>query len=203
VKIVRFCFNTWSRISNINCQQSNWSSSIKRIITATKFAAIKHRDQRRKDADQSPYVNHPIQVADILAADGEVEDEDVLIAALLHDTIEDTETTPEELESLFGPTVVKIVLEVTDDKSLEKHVRKRLQVESAPKKSSQAKQIKIADKICNISDITASSPVGWSQERKSEYLDWAEQVISGCRGVNALLDSTFDSALDAAKKRLT
>ena len=125
---------------------------------------MKHRDQRRKDADQSPYINHPLQVADLLASE-DVE-EDVVLAALLHDTIEDTDTSAEELELAFGASVLSLVLEVTDDKTLDKVDRKRLQIENAPKKSSNAKMIKLADKICNVRDITAASPVGWGRERK-------------------------------------
>ena len=171
-------------------------------MKAASFAAMRHRDQRRKDAEKSPYINHPIQVASLLASAGNVEDEDILIAAMLHDTIEDTQTSAEEIESDFGANVVKLVLEVTDDKSLEKVERKRLQVELAPKKSAGAKQIKIADKICNVRDITSSSPIGWPKARKSEYLDWAERVIAGCRGVNVLLDAQFDLELDAARNRV-
>ena len=161
---------------------------------------MKHRDQRRKDAEQSPYINHPIQVANILATDGEVEDETLLMAAVLHDTIEDTQTSKSELESMFGPEVLKIVLEVTDDKSLEKAERKRLQVENAPQKSARAKQLKLADKICNIRDINRTSPVGWPMDRKIAYLDWAEQVCNGCFGANELLDQKFRSELATGQK---
>jgi guanosine-3',5'-bis(diphosphate) 3'-pyrophosphohydrolase len=173
---------------------------IKRITAAALFAAMKHRDQRRKDAEQSPYINHPLQVADFLASEGV--DEEVVLAALLHDTIEDTNTSPAEIESAFGPDVLALVLEVTDDKSLQKVDRKRLQIENTPKKSANAKMIKLADKICNVRDITAASPVGWAQDRKNEYLDWAQKVISGCRGVNESLEAKFDSEISAARARI-
>lgn len=126
------------------------------LIGAVAFAAEKHRNQRRKDADASPYINHPIALANVLANEGRVHDVAVICAAVLHDTIEDTETTEDELRSLFGPEVASIVLEVTDDKALEKQVRKQLQIEHAPHASPKAKLVKLADKICNLRDILAS-----------------------------------------------
>jgi guanosine-3',5'-bis(diphosphate) 3'-pyrophosphohydrolase len=163
------------------------------------FAADKHRDQRRKDRESSPYVNHPIAVAEILARVGNVSEIAVLQAALLHDTIEDTETTPDDLEKSFGAEVRDLVLEVTDDKSLPKQERKRRQVEHAPALSDRAKQIKMADKICNVSDILLQPPADWPVERKLEYLDWSEAVIAGCRGVNRALESRYDDILARAR----
>ncbi len=174
-----------------------------RIINASLFAAMKHRDQRRKDATKSPYINHPLQVADVLATDGNVTDEELLIAALLHDTIEDTETSADEIESRFGSTVLALVLEVTDDKTLEKADRKRLQIEKAPTKSSLAKQLKLADKICNVRDLTVESPAGWPIARKLGYVEWAEKVVEGCKGINAQLDSLIELEISNARKRLT
>ena len=103
-------------------------TSAARIVQAARFAAEKHKDQRRKDADASPYINHPLAVASVLAVEGGVDDTDVLCAALLHDTIEDTQTTAAELEAIFGDKVTAIVLEVSDDKSLAKALRKEAQV---------------------------------------------------------------------------
>ena len=122
-----------------------------------------------------------------------------LIAAVLHDTVEDTETTPEEIEALFGPEVEVLVAEMTDDKSLPKAERKRLQIEHAPGLSSHAKEIKIADKISNILGITHNPPAGWSPKRKREYLEWADEVVDGCRGVNQGLDRWFDEVLRDAR----
>ena len=136
------------------------------FIKAVAFAAEKHRNQRRKDADASPYINHPIALANVLANEGGIQDISVLCAAILHDTIEDTETTADELQDLFGRKVTSIVLEVTDDKSLEKHVRKQRQIEHASHISHEAKLVKLADKICNLRDIFASPPADWSAERK-------------------------------------
>lgn len=169
------------------------------LLRALSFASIKHRDQRRKDVEASPYINHPIAVATVLAVEGNVADDDILVAAVLHDTVEDTETTFAELEEHFGAAVTELVRELTDDKSLPKDVRKQLQIDHAPGRSVGAKQMKIADKVSNLRDITASPPADWSLERRREYLDWAEQVVAGCRGINPLLDGVFDATLDRAR----
>jgi guanosine-3',5'-bis(diphosphate) 3'-pyrophosphohydrolase len=165
------------------------------LIRAIAFAAEKHRKQRRKDADASPYINHPIGLADVLANEGGIEDPAVLCAAVLHDTLEDTETTAAELEALFGREVTSIVLEVTDDKSLGKHVRKQRQIEHAPHSSPEARLVKLADKICNLRDIIASPPAEWSAERKQAYFDWAAQVVAGLRGIHPELEAVFDGLL--------
>jgi guanosine-3',5'-bis(diphosphate) 3'-pyrophosphohydrolase len=165
------------------------------LIRAIAFAAEKHSKQRRKDADASPYINHPIALADVLANEGGIEDPEVLCAAVLHDTLEDTETTAAELEALFGHEVTTIVLEVTDDKSLEKHVRKQRQIEHAPHVSPKARLVKLADKICNLRDIIASPPTEWSAERKQAYFDWAAQVVAGLRGIHPELEAVFDGLL--------
>ena len=172
------------------------------LLKAISFAAEKHRHQRRKDSEASPYINHPIAVATVLAAEGEVSDEVTLIAAALHDTVEDTETTFAELEERFGSEVAGLVRELTDDKSIDKLERKRLQIEHAAQSSSRAKQLKIADKICNIRDITVRPPADWSTERRSEYVAWAEKVVAGCRHANAKLDEAFDQAIAEAREVL-
>ncbi len=136
------------------------------------FAASKHRDQRRKE---------------------------LLIAAILHDTAEDTRTTFAELEECFDATAAALVREVTDDKALPKAERKRLQIAHAAALSAGAKQLKIADKICNVRDIRDCPPCDWPIERRREYLTWAEQVVAGCRGVNTELDRAFDVAVEQAR----
>ena len=151
------------------------------LLRALHFAAQKHRDQRRKDLDASPYINHPIEVAETLARVGGVNQLAVLQAAILHDTVEDTETTLEELEEAFGREVRELVDELTDDKRLPKAERKRLQVEHAPALSQRAKLVKLADKICNVRDIAHAPPRGWSRERRVEYLAWTERVVAGLR----------------------
>lgn len=159
---------------------------------AVAFAADRHRSQRRKDAEASPYINHPIALANVLANEGGVGDVLVLCAAVLHDTIEDTETSADELRALFGPKVAAVAMEVTDDKSLEKAVRKQQQVEHAPHLSAEAKLVKLADKISNLRDILAAPPAGWPAERKQAYFDWANRVVAGLRGVHPDLERVFD-----------
>ena len=165
------------------------------ILEALHFSAQKHRDQRRKGPEASPYINHAIEVAEILTRVGNVQSLSMLQAAVLHDTIEDTETTALELEQRFGRNVRRIVEEVTDDKSLPKQERKRLQVEHTPDLSPEAKLIKLADKICNVTDVIHSAPEGWSLDRRREYLEWTERVVSGCRGCSAQLESYYDDLL--------
>ncbi|MDO3558284.1 HD domain-containing protein [Ralstonia pseudosolanacearum] len=163
------------------------------LLSAIAFAAHKHRDQRRKDADASPYINHPIALADVLANEGGITDINVLCAAILHDTVEDTQTTFEELEREFDSTIASIVREVTDDKSLPKAERKRLQIEHAGHASREAKLVKLADKICNLRDILASPPADWPAQRKREYFDWAASVVDRVRGVHPGLEAIFDA----------
>ncbi len=165
------------------------------FVKAVAFAADKHRTQRRKDADASPYINHPIALANVLANEGGVTDVVVLSAAVLHDTIEDTNTTAEELTAIFGAKITVTVLDVTDDKSLDKHVRKQRQIEHAPHISKEAKLVKLADKICNLRDILASPPADWSPERKQGYFDWAAKVVADVRGVHPELEAVFDGLL--------
>jgi GTP diphosphokinase / guanosine-3',5'-bis(diphosphate) 3'-diphosphatase len=162
------------------------------VLSAVQFAAYKHRDQRRKDPAASPYVNHPIELANVLKLEGGVDDAQVLCAALLHDTIEDTDTTVEELRAKFGAAIASVVLEVSDDKDLPKSRRKALQIEHAPHLSRAAKLVKLADKICNLRDVADHPPTNWPLSRRQEYFDWAKQVIDGLRGTHAGLERLFD-----------
>ncbi len=164
------------------------------VLRALAFAAHKHRDQRRKDAGRSPYINHPIALADLLANEAGIADVEVLCGALLHDTVEDTETTPEELEQHFGPSIATIVMDVTDDKRLPKAERKRLQVEHAPHVNGKAKLVKLADKICNLRDIVDAPPRGWPLERRQAYFDWAKSLVDRIRGTHSGLEALFDQA---------
>ena len=164
------------------------------LFRALSFAADKHRGQRRKDEQGSPYINHPIAVARVLCEDGGVTDARILCAALLHDTVEDTDTRPDELDAEFGTHVRGIVMEVTDDKRLPKAERKRLQVERAAGISHAAKLIKLADKICNLRDVVAGPVDGWDLERRQAYFDWALAVVDRVRGTHAGLEALFDAA---------
>ena len=168
------------------------------LLKARAFAAHKHREQRRKDADASPYINHPIALADVLVNEGGVTDVEVLCAALLHDTVEDTATTHEELVDAFGSRIARIVAEVTDDQRLPKAERKRLQVEHAPHLSHEAKLVKLADKVCNLRDVAERPPAGWDLQRRREYFAWAKQVIDGLRGAPGNEVRRLEAAFDAA-----
>ena len=172
------------------------------ILKAFLFAAEKHNEQRRKDTKASPYINHLIGVTETLWTVGDVRDVNLLVAAILHDTLEDTEATADEIKNQFGEEVLSLVLEVTDDKSLPKQTRKQLQVEHAPHKSGKAKLLKIADKINNIRDIIKSPPDSWPLERRQEYLLWSEKVVAGLRGGSTKLEDQYDELL-AEGKRLT
>ena len=165
---------------------------MQRILAAAKFAAEKHAAQKRKGAAAEPYVNHLIEVAQLIAGSSERLDTNLVMAGLLHDTIEDTGTTAEELERAFGSDVTALVVEMTDDKSLPKEVRKALQVENAPHKSVRAQVIKLADKISNLRSILASPPATWSTERKREYFAWARQVVDALSAPNPILKAEFD-----------
>jgi guanosine-3',5'-bis(diphosphate) 3'-pyrophosphohydrolase len=177
-------------------------SDTARLLQALHFSAEKHRHQRRKDRLSSPYINHPIEVTTVLATVGGVTDLETLVAAVLHDTIEDTATTGDELERRFGRAVRRLVEEVTDDKRLPKAERKRLQIVHARGASHRAKLIKLGDKICNVRDVTHAPPDGWDVQRRREYLEWTEQVVEGCRGASASLERCYDQALREGRKAL-
>ena len=172
------------------------------ILKAAHFAAKKHRDQRRKDKHASPYIIHPISVALAIAQIGRVDDPEILAAALLHDTLEDTETTPEELEAEFGKKVCEYVLDVTDDKTLPKDERKRRQIEHAKELSPGAALIKLGDKISNVTDVTNNPPADWSINRRKQYLDWAEKVIENCPKVNDRMENTFQGIIKQGREAL-
>ena len=168
------------------------------LLKAANFAATKHSSQRRKGYKEVPYINHPISVANTLAENG-ITEPDILAAALLHDVLEDTSGTSEEIEKLFGKRVLNLVLEMTDDMSESSDVRKARQVKETPTLSDEAKQIKIADKICNIYDII-NFPIKWTTNRKYKYILWAEAVVNGCRGINPGLEKIFDDLVAEGKE---
>jgi (p)ppGpp synthase/HD superfamily hydrolase len=174
-----------------------------KILEAVSFAAEKHQSQTRKDPAMTPYIIHPMRVAKSLLVVGGVRDPDILIAALLHDTVEDTATTFEEIRSAFGPKVEGYLREVTDDKSLEKDVRKQLQIQHAPHKSAGAAMIKLGDKNDNLTSMGKELPVGWTNERLKAYFVWAQKVVNALPWVNAPLkkqvDQTISSFFEAQK----
>ena len=173
------------------------------ILTGVQFASYKHRNQRRKNKKRTPYINHPIAVAHLLRTVAGVTDSPTLIAALLHDTLEDTETTRKELFTTFGGVeILELVEEVTDDKTLKKSARKQGQIDHAPKLSYRAKMIKLADLTCNLTDILDDPPPSWSKERRGDYLVWTERVIEGCRGTNEKLEQYYDQLVTRGRRKL-
>lgn len=170
------------------------------LLRAAEFAADKHKFQRRKGSLQIPYINHPIKVCKLIAESG-ISDLNLLLAALLHDTLEDTDTTEIELTNRFGLEVASLVLEVTDNMKLKENERKELQVSKAPNLSPKAKILKIADKICNINDML-NYPISWSRKRKIRYVEWSKQVVKSCQGHNTNLDKMFDDTSENALKVL-
>lgn len=162
-----------------------------KLLEAINFSADKHRFQRRKDVNATPYINHPINVAYTLAAAGE-SDLSLLMGAILHDTIEDTDTKYEELVFKFGSEVADIVLELTDDKSLSKEERKSRQVLLASSKSEKARKVKLADKVCNVSDILKHPPHDWNERERVAYIEWSREVVDQMRGTQPILENLFD-----------
>ena len=169
------------------------------VLKATQFAAIKHCDQRRKDG-KTPYIIHPISVAMILAEIGSIEDLEILSAALLHDTLEDTDTSAHELDKIFGSRVRIIVEELTDNDMLTFSQRKQMQIDNAPYLSKDATLVRIADKISNVSDVIENPPPEWNQKRCNKYVDWAEAVMNNCQKVNQDLENHFFELLTEYRK---
>jgi GTP diphosphokinase / guanosine-3',5'-bis(diphosphate) 3'-diphosphatase len=164
------------------------------LMKALSFAAYKHRDDRRKGVKPIPYINHPIALADLIVRTAHISDPEIIATALLHDTVEDTETTPEEIDAEFGPVISQMVAELTDDKTLDFDERKRRQIEQAPSLSPRARIVKLADKTCNLRDVVQDPPAKWTLKRKQEYFDWAKEVVDKIRGANAELEKAFDEA---------
>lgn len=170
------------------------------LAKAVNFAAQKHVNQRRKGEQEEPYFNHLAEVGTLLAEFTNGTDPELVAAGILHDTLEDTETTHAELMREFGENVADIVREVTDDKSLPKAKRKLEQIKHAAHASDKAKMVKIADKISNLRSILESPPMDWQDDRKREYFIWAKAVVDNCRGINKGLESRFDGLYDRGMK---
>lgn len=177
------------------------NQTLSTVIAALHFAARKHRQQRRKDPDHTPYINHPIELLNILANEAHIDDPVVLVGALLHDTVEDTPTTLEEIARVFGDDVASVVEQLTDDKSLPKATRKQRQVEHVAHVSDRAKLVKLADKIANVRDLAIAPPPDWSLERRREYCNWGKRVVDQIRGTHDVLEALFDQAYTAAIER--
>jgi len=175
-----------------NSKMSSDLNNTQRLLKAIDFAAIKHKDQRRKDPNQTPYINHPVGVAQIISDEAHISDIDILVGAVLHDTVEDTETTLDEIEDVFGSKMRLIVDEVSDDKNKSKEERKQAQIDKSPFVSYEAKIVKLADKLYNLRDLERQTPKGWTEERVQEYFVWASKVCNGIRGTCKILDSKLD-----------
>jgi len=168
------------------------TNDVRSILDAALFAAEKHAKQRRKGAAGEPYINHLIEVAQLISSVLTEPDPNLIIAALLHDTIEDVGVTKDDIVKRFGSDVADLVAEVTDDKSLPKAERKRLQIENAPKKSVRAQMIKLADKISNLRSMLNSPPADWDAERIKQYFEWAKKVVAGLSSPNLVLLAEFE-----------
>jgi GTP diphosphokinase / guanosine-3',5'-bis(diphosphate) 3'-diphosphatase len=177
------------------------STDLVRLAQAADFAARQHAAQRRKGERGEPYINHLTEVAALLAEATHGADVVLLMGGLLHDTLEDTDATYEDLVERFGTEVAVLVAEVTDDKSLSKEERKRRQIEKTPGKSRRAKLLKIADKTSNLRSLVTSPPAGWTEARLRDYVVWAEAVVRSCRGLNDRLEAVFDAAHRDASRR--
>jgi GTP diphosphokinase / guanosine-3',5'-bis(diphosphate) 3'-diphosphatase len=176
-------------------------SQIALVVRAVAFAAIKHRDQRRRDGAATPYVNHVIAVADALANEGGIRDAAVICAALLHDVLEKTDASSQELRQLFGMKIADTVAELTDDYSLPKTERKQRQIDAMPGLSREAQQVRLADKLCNLRDVLAGSPVEWSNARKSRYVAHAQRVLCRIDGICPPLERKVTEVLELWKAR--
>lgn len=172
------------------------------VLAAADQAAAWHRDHRRKGAGQEPYINHLLEVARLVSEATGGADPDLVIAALLHDAIEDCGVTEAEIAARFGADVAALVAAVTDDKSLPKAERKRLQVETALSAPPRVALLKLADKVSNLRSMRTSPPANWPVERQREYIDWARAVVAGLRGTREGLRAAFDAAVEAAQSAI-
>ena len=170
------------------------------ILAAAETASRWHSDQRRKGEAQEPYINHLLEVAHLVGAATNGADPNLVIAALLHDAIEDCGITHAEIATRFGEDVADLVAHVSDDKSLRKEQRKQLQIDHAPHKPARVKILKLADKTSNLRALVTSPPANWPTARKAEYIAWARAVVAGVRGTNPWLESQFDAAAQAADR---
>jgi (p)ppGpp synthase/HD superfamily hydrolase len=198
-KTVMKNFDAFAEILNsaYRKEKSMTVQEIQQICSALEFAADKHRLQTRKNPEKTPYISHPIGVAYNLMSVGEVRDSSIIMGALLHDTVEDTQTTFEEIEAKFGKQVTGYVRELTDDRSLAKEARKRLQVINASNRSKGAAQIKLADKLYNLNDLFINPPDDWTQARIDRYYEWAQSVVDRLPKSNDKLLSAVDDLINS------
>ncbi|EFO18322.1 hypothetical protein LOAG_10172 [Loa loa] len=175
---------------------NGFTDGISLIIEAVDLAARRHRQQRRKDAAQTPYVNHPIGVAYILTSEGQITDTTTIIAAILHDIVEHTKTTDEEIRKMFGDEIADIVKECTMVRSMKREARMKSELEKASKLSHKAKLVQLADKLNNIRDIERGTPLGWTKQHVTEYIIFAKDLLSKIRGIHGPLESALDDIIN-------
>lgn len=186
----------------MNSAQSNSVHLSQRFVEALAYASEKHRFQVRKGRERTPFIHHPIQVTQLLSNYVAAADDNLLCAALLHDTLEDTDATAAELERRFGSQVCRIVQEVTDAKRLQRTEREQCQIDEAPTLSEAAKLVRLADKVMNVHDVGRFPPLSWSVRRRLEYIDWCEAVVYCLRGVNAELEARFAEECHCSRRRI-
>ncbi len=178
------------------------TEALVQVLNAAETAARWHAGQKRKGAAAEPYINHLLEVARLVAEATKGEDPALIIAALLHDAIEDQQISPATIASRFGDDAAALVQEVTDDKSLPSSERKRRQVEEAPRKSARAKILKLADKVSNVTAIGNDPPADWPVQRQSDYIQWGRNVVAGLKGVSRELEGKFDAAAAEAERKI-
>ncbi|KAM3718084.1 Guanosine-3',5'-bis(diphosphate) 3'-pyrophosphohydrolase MESH1 [Dirofilaria immitis] len=182
--------------NGLNSKKNGITYDTSLIIKAVDLAARRHRQQRRKDAIQTPYVNHPIGVAYILTNEGQITDTATIIAAILHDIVEDTKTTDKEIRETFGDEVADIVKECTVVKSVKREIRMKSQLQKASELSHKAKLVQLADKLYNIRDIERCIPFGWTKQNVTEYVLFAKNLLSSIRGIHGPLENALDDAIN-------
>jgi (p)ppGpp synthase/HD superfamily hydrolase len=167
---------------------------IEKLFEALEYASKLHKDQRRKGNGGSPYVNHLIEVASLLSRVAEVTDHEVIIAAILHDVLEDTEAREGDIFDRFGGTVLAYVKHVTDDKLLSLEKRRIAQLKSIENSSSQIQLIKLADHCSNI----ASLPPSWDRARLESYISWSHSIAVHCYSASEELAKVYKKRYDSA-----
>jgi len=183
-------------------ERGNQMTGLVTVLRAADAAARWHVNQRRKGAAQEPYITHLLEVARLVGEATNGADHNLIVAALLHDTIEDQGVTREEIAAQFNDDVAALVVEVTDDKKLPKAERKRLQIKHAPNLTSRAKILKLADKISNLRSLATSPPADWPVQRRADYVIWTSEVVRGLRGASSLLEQEFDRAAADAERTI-
>lgn len=182
---------SWNTLENLD--------DVEKLLTALEFSAQYHSGQYRDGEDKIPYIIHPIGVCILVWESGTGATTDMLIAALLHDTLEDTDATAEEIENLFGPHVLRLVLDLTTDPKLSSKEAKQHQLDHAPYMHEQAKVVKLCDRLYNITDLLNSPPPTWSQEGKDAYIAHTEKLVKALEGAAPFIENEIANIVAAYK----